>query len=702
MNTRLEIFVNGVWQTLELWDRASIKYNKIVNKIASIDTREISSSNTLSIPPNYYNRQVLGINVFNQQQLAKALNSRYEAKYYIEEKLVQEGFIVISRSTEEAIRIIFIDRSLEIVDEWGSTKFRDLINSPQLDIPADYRLAIQEMKNYSLPTNAVANLLSEVGSRGHNLCLFPNNLNAIGGGYMVDKEDVRPDNSFNPYQSRPIFNAKSVFDLASTAYGFTPIYDESVNWKEVEKTYIVPSGLNDNFVDEGVTTIFSTIVYDGSSLLIDSTNDRIAIISAAYRSFKPNGITGWSDPEAGWGTSHLDQNIIFRPDLDIQSNGIIRYRVEFTNGATTTANNAYGVWMNDTNTGVIFKSLFIDNENLLNGGTLQYEINKVQLFDSPPNSGDFLGVVSTVETSAAIFNYQITESFLAIESVSYDERGQFESQSIDLTYAAPSNTVKELLVSLMSQFGILMNIDNKTNEILFFNYSRYLTKRFEGISTNLSEYLLEYEPFEYNTDFGNRFGKLNEVGLQSPFKGNTFFIPINNQGSDSKIKDFERNLSKRFKDVSKVNRISNSDTPYTEYENTGLGLVSFVGNLGQLTQIKFFEEPADGASTFSTQGTITGVPAIENFKFSSLPLGILEWYRIVDQSVKANPKFLLPSDLVRNLDLTIPVYIEQMGGFYVIEEISEYENPQKKVIVKVIKMVDGAEFSDDFSNAFDI
>lgn len=697
METRLEIFVDGIWQNLELWDRASIKYNKVVNKIANIETREISHSNTLSIPQNYHNITILGINVFNKQQLAKALNSRYEAKYYIEEKLVQEGFIVINRATNNNIKINFIDRSLELVDRWGSTKFRDLLNSPQLSIPPDYTSAIQEMKNYSLPTNSVASFLSPVGTRGYNLSLFPNNLNTIGDEYMIDGEGVRANNTFNPYQSRPIFNAKAIFDLASTAYGFVPIYDESVDWEEVEKTYIVPSGLNDNFVDEGVTTVLSTIVFDSSSILIDSTNDRVAIISTPSRSIKPINVAGWVPPEPNWNTAYENQNVIFKPDLDIQSNGIIRYKVGFTNGSITTANNSYGIWKNSTNTGVVFKSLFIDNAILLNTGMLQYDINKLQLFNSPPNSGDFLGVLSTVETDGAILNYQITESFLPIDSVSYDERGQFESQSIDLTYAAPSNTVKELITSLMTQFGILMNIDNRTNEILFFNYARYLAKRDEGSLTDLSEYLLEYEPFEYNTDFGNNFGKLNEIGLQTPFKGNTFFISIDNQGNDSKLKDFQRNLSKRFKDVSKVNRIPNSITPYVEYENTGLGLVSYTGNLGSLTQIRFSEE-----SNNTSQGNIVGVPAIENFKFSSLPLGISEWYRIVDQSVKANPKFLLPSNLIRNLDLTIPVYIEQMGGFYIIEEISEYENPQKKVIVKVIKMVDGAEFSDDFSNAFDI
>ena len=702
MNTRLEIFVNGVWQNLELWNRASIKYNKIVNKIASIDTREISHSNTLSIPPNFHNRSVLGINEFNPLDLARALNSKYEAKYYIEEKLVQEGFVVINRANDKDIKINFIDESLDLTDNWGETKFRDLLNNPSLSIPQDYKDAINEMKTYTLPTNQIASFLSPVGTRGHNLSLFPNNLNCIGSEFMVDKEGDRPDNSFNPFQSRPIFNAKAVFDLATLAYGYTPNYDMSVNWEEVEETYIVPSGLNDNFVDDGITNIFSTINFQNGSIVIDSNPDKLVVLSTPSRSEQPQDLTGWVSPESGWSTNYFSENSIFKPNLVQEPNGVIRYTINHSNGDFTNPSTAYGVWRNTSNNGVVFKPLFIDNFTQVTSGRIQYQISKVQLFDPPTGAGDFVGIISSIETNGNVFNYQITETFLPIESVSYDERGQFESQSIDLTYAAPENTIKELIISLMERFGVLMRIDNTTKEVLFYNYSRYLNKREEGDVVDLSDYILEYEPKEYNTNYGNGFGKLNEIGLRNPFRGNTYFLPLDNQGQGSKLKDFQRNLSKRFRDVSKVNRIPNSITPYTEYENLGLGLVVVNGTVGDLTQVRFVEDPQDGDPTFTTQGVISGVPKIENVRFSFLPIGVLEWYRLVDQAIKANPKFLLPIQLVRNLDLSIPIYIEQMGGFYIIEEISQYENPQKKVIVKVIKLVDGAEWSDDFSDDFDI
>lgn len=701
MNTRLEIFIDGVWKTLELFDKASIKYNKVINKIASIDTREISHSNTLSIPTTYHNKTVLGINVFNKQQLSKALNSRYEAKYYIDEKIVNEGFIVINRSDEEDIKVNFIDTSLEIVDLWGSLSFRQLLNDPSLSIPADYASSIVELKGYTLLNSALAPIVGEVGTKGYNLCLFPNNLNAIGDKYMLDAEESRPDNSICPYQSRPLYNAKALFDLACEAFGFTPIFDPSVDWDDVADTYMVANGLGNNFVDDGVTTVFSTLVYNPDTLLVDSAVDRVAIQATASKSEQPNNITGWVDPESGWIGTHLDENVIFEPDLELQANGVIRYNVNHTNGDTTLPDNCYGVWENAGGTGVVFKTLLVENAATIGTNVLEFDINKVQLFDPPTGAGEFKGVLATVNTAGTILNYQITETFIPISSVSYDELGQFESQSIDLTYAAPSNNIKSLLLALMSQFGILMNIDSLNKEITFFNYSRYLTKRFEGEFTDLSDYLLEHEPKGYNTDFGNSFGKLNEVSLSSPFRGNTFFVSITNQGNDSKLKDFSENKSKIFKDVTQVNRIPNTATPYVEYTNQGLGLIKYSGTLDDLTQVKFIEEPTS-STTFTTQGTLTGVPSLINFSLSFIPSGVSEWYRLVQESIKARPRFLLPIDVVRNLDLTLPVYIEQLGGFYIVEEVGEYENPQEIVTIQVIKLIDGAEFSDDFSEDFNI
>lgn len=701
--TRLEIFTNGEWKDIELFERSTIKYNKLVNTIGDINSRQISGSNTFSIISTYKNREVLGINVFNKGQLAEALNSKYEAKYYVEEKVFQTGFIVINQSDEDIIKLNFIDGGLELVDNWGSTSYRQLLTNEALSIPTDYKEAISEMQTFSLPTDSVITPLSEVGTRGYHLALFPHNLNVIGDGYMVDVNDERPDNSINPYQSRPIFNSKALFDLATLAYGYTPIFDASVDWDSMAKTYIVPSGLSDNFTDEGATNAYSIVTNNGNVQLTDSTFDRYAILTTNSRGLVPNDILGWIEPESNLNPSYLSEKTVFKPNLETLPSGIVQFTVQGANGSIITADNTYAVYSNQIfGAQVIFKSLIIENAEV-NNSELVYSVNKTQLYSVPAGADEFIGIFATVQNDLAILNFQITETFLPIESVSYDERGQFESQTLNLTYATPNETVKELLVGLMKKDGILMNIDADEKTVTFFNYSRYLSQREAGQFTDFSDYLLEEMGFSYNTDFGNSFAKQNEIGLSNPFKGNTFFLPLDNNGQENKLKDFGRNLLENFKDVEAVNRIPNTTTPYTEFTNTGLGLVYENNPLGVLTQIRFVEEVENNSDpTFTTQGTITGLYNLQNVNYRTVPTGITAWYQLVGSAIKASPKFLVPVDIIKNVDITSPIYIEQLGGFYIIEEIKEYENSQTIVVIKVIRLIDSAEFSDDFSNAFNI
>ena len=69
---------------------------------------------------------------------------------------------------------------------------------------------------------------------------------------------------------------------------------------------------------------------------------------------------------------------------------------------------------------------------------------------------------------------------------------------------------------------------------------------------------------------------------------------------------------------------------------------------------------------------------------------------------RTKPSFLLPVDVVKNVDIKKPVYIEEMQGFWIIEEIEEYENDKEKVRVSLIRLPNLAEFNDDFNPDFNI
>ena len=76
METRIEIYKDELWQPLRLKGNSSIKYNSVINKVGKIESREISHTNTFSLPYIHENIEALGLNVFNTRDMAKALNTK--------------------------------------------------------------------------------------------------------------------------------------------------------------------------------------------------------------------------------------------------------------------------------------------------------------------------------------------------------------------------------------------------------------------------------------------------------------------------------------------------------------------------------------------------------------------------------------------------------------------------------------------------
>lgn len=537
MNTRIEILTENGWEKLRLRSGSSIKYNKLINKIANLSDRQISHTHTFELPKVHQNTKVLGINIFNRSEMAKALNRKYEAKYYVEDRVLQEGFLVINNTNSNSIKVNFIDSPLDIIDRWGVTTFYQLLQSDSTTIPADYVTAIDEMKNYSLSQSAIVTPLSEVGTRGYNLALYPNSLNTIGDKFNINDDGLRLVDTFNPYQSRPIFNAKSLFELACYVFGYTPEFDDSVDWDAVSKNYMVRSNMK--------------------------------------------------EPEK------------------------------------------------------------------------EDAIESIDLPEVPPFFDDF---------------------------------EQYLDTSIDMTRFVPNKTVKELLVGLMAKDGILMDINTENKVVKFFSYSIYAPKSVSGDYGNWSRYLLPNSPFNFNMDYGNSFAKENVFGLKDSYSGNEHTLILENQGFESKLKDFVEAKSKVFSDISAIFKIGNT-VSYKEFSTTNLSLVHFHSVLGDLIQTR---------ANNGNMGSLTNLPLITNVSFLELASGILDWYTAVDESVKAEPSFLLPIDIVKNIDLSRPIFIDGLNGFWIIEEIAEYENSQTPVVVKLIRMINASEYNSDFNNDYTI
>lgn len=708
METRIEIFRDGVWKKLRLQGGKSVYYNALINKIGKIESREISHTNTFSLPQVHQNIQALGLNFFNSKELAVALNSKYIAKYYVDDKLLQQGFLVINNTIGGTIQVNFIDAGLDITEKWGSITYNELILGPSgTTIPADLQASIDEMTDYDMDKTSVLVPLTNIGARGYNLALFPNNLNVIGDLFQLDDSEVRVLDQFNPYQSRPIFNVKAFMDIAVEAFGYTPIYDASVDWDAVADLYINDKGLNENQRDDGgIQSITQPIGHVTFEYWNEYTIPNYNVITTVNWGFgsdmtTPSTIPNWTDPpnfkaDTDPGSQpggYLYQNCIYIPRIDESTLGIMTFGfdVGYGSGGPTSGWNVrcYAIWEHATpGTDVIFEDLTFQaeyNDTVDSISRFDCIITKT-IFDTPPASsnGNLIGIIMQRESDQqdsgqqVILEVEMTETYIPSGVISYDEFGQYGSNTISLTHAAPRESVKSLLANIMQQQGILMNIDGIAKEIKFFSYGKYQTQKEGGTSLNWNKYLQKYNPFLYNTDYGNDYAKQNKISLSNPYVGNVYVLSLNNQGEDSKYKDSTEAQIKLFKDVSNITKIGNT-TPHFEYENLGLGMVEYTGVLGSLTQAR-----ADG----TTQGAFSNLPAIGNVNYAGIPNGVQEWYNLIDEAVRAEASFLLPVQEIKDLDLSIPIYSEELGGFWIIEEIAEYSNAQTIVTVKLIKLID--------------
>jgi chitodextrinase len=698
MGTRIEILRLGLWRQLVLETEETIKYNAVINRIGDISQREISHTNTFALPLVFQNVDALGLNVFNPSLLAQGLNSKFEARYYVEDKLLQSGFLIINNTEVDVINVNFIDEALSLVDKWGSITFYDLLTSTTLDIPADYATAIAEMTDYDMTKLGLLTPLSTVGTRGHNLASFPNNLNVVGDGFQLNTSDVRVDDVFNPYQSRPIFNVKALFDLACETYGYTPIYNNTVDWLTVAKQFMVDEKVNENQKDDGASLTFSQSYGGSSSLrqeLIGSSWNltNIMTYSTGAHSVTPTSLGSiWAHPSANFPSTgsldYRDTSCIYVPKVNDSFVGLVRMQANISSVVTNYQIEAYMVHKNSvTGDPVVFTSIVPVTDSVdLPNRKIDITFDKEDLDPAPAGTNGLIGIIVGLTTASADSNYnwdmytmQTTEDYIPGGLIAFDDNDQYISSTISLTHGAAKKTIKELLSAYMMKEGILMHIDAKGKNVHFFSYGSYEDRKTLGQFHDWGSYYIEAQVPKHDTNYGSNYAKINEIGLTKPYGGNTFKYLFSTTNAESKYKDFTQNLVKFFNDVDKVYSVDNTTTPYFEYRISGNGLVEKTGDLGALTQ-----QRADGTS----HGSFSGLDAFSNINYISLPYGVTEWMMLVEQAVRVQAQFLIPVAEIKSLDLSWPIYVEQLGGYYIIEEIPEYVNSRIPVTLKLIKLID--------------
>lgn len=756
MRTRIEILKGDTWVELVLKEK-SIKYNQVCNRIGSLDQRKISHSNTFPLPYVSENIIALNINVFSPVLMAEALNRKFQARYYVKDKLLQKGYLVINNTIRGEISVNFIDEALVIVDEWGRLTFKQLlqklINTPlELNksvISPSFLANLTILSSYNLDKTVKVLNTPSCFCNGDDLSIedkevfitrFPNYLNNIGDKFQLDKEDIRKVDFFNPFQSRPIFSMFGFLYIVSQAFGYKLRLDPGVDFLALRDTYLCNNGTKEGTPQEDSFVSSSTKIIASGEAQYWRTNkggagsgdnegwfemffqypDDVPTINefgkkVGVASRTPNEVGSYPPSHTYYREreSILDKKCVVLIETNpivgqVVWTGEISPRVPL-NKFSFSQFIAVSVWRNiyGSTTEIPF---IIESEGKVSEGsnpdrTFIVKGEKSQLNDIPPGFPTFIGLVLRVivrhedefyNDVPSIKNMHFVEKVLPKGLAEFDKFGQYLNSTVDLLSLAPETSIKELLSSILQQQGLLLTFvkdeNGVQNIVKLFTYGAYRDRVRESREGQLNKFYdwSEYHQRNidpgYNTDFGSEYGEMNEVSLTNPFPGNIGHIKIStnvtSKGFQSKLIPLAKNQAKSFEDVSAVDFIGDTD-PYFEYTNTSLGLVSCKFNEFLPGSRKQYNAELTGFTAIADE-----LAKISNVVYSDdyLPIGIKELYYLVDVSVKSTATFLLPTFVVQNFDISLPVYVESLGGFYIVEQIGEYVDDLTLVKVDLIKL----------------
>jgi hypothetical protein len=707
IDKKLKILKSGTWYEIELYDGEGLVYNSVINRMANTTERSLSHSNTFEVPLTKQNIDALDINIFNSSQLAVSLNEKYSAKYFIDGELSQEGYVVINNMDSGKPNLNFIDEALSLTEKWGSTTYKEFIKDDTilLNVSSEYVDAIDEMKAYDMTKTTVVTVLSDISGQTYPIAYFPNNINAIGDKFQTDSTQTRLDKEFNPFQSRPLFNAQAFLDMVTEAYGYTLIKNTSVDWDKMATTIIAADELDQGEVDDGDTTTVHDFVYTvvahyvGEEDFAQLYNSQVGFVFPESIGIAPDSLDGFPTEAylihgmaANASTSNIETWAGLRRFMTLDVSGDYSgtvtikamYQVSSIPRTYTLGVCYYDPDIDDYGfTDVIVDS---DDSDVTN---INITFSKDQ-FETPVVSLGYtlIGIYFLTETNTiwdsgqGLLNMQATEEALSPDVITFDDWGQYEQNTvIDITYSTPTKTIKEIVNGILQAFGALIEINHKDSQVEIFTYDYYITQRTDGNFTNWSDFLLEYANPNFNTNYGNEYGIKNKIGLGSPFLGNTVEKYIGNQNSNSKYKEFATNYNTIFSDIIRLVVVTASDSSYVydEYSIGGASLLTF----DELSSISFTQTNYEQDSQ---PGTLTGIPFIKFFDMSVITEGLDIWYNLLDDAVRARPSFLIPQDEMLSLDLKKPIFIGKLGGFYIVEEVIGYVDQATPVQVSLIKL----------------
>lgn len=485
--TRIEIQKNNIWVPLLLKEADKPKYNALINSIGTINKREISHTDTFELPYVSQNIKALDLNIYNKGELAKSLNRKYYANYFVEDRIMKSGFLVINLTENSSIKVNFIDDALEIIERWGSMSYFDLLNSNTIPLPETYRSFVNSLKSYNIAKSQSLVPVGIVPIKGFHLLQFPNTLNAVGDKFQKTFEGTRKDDAFNPFQSRPIFNVKAFLDIIITSFGYVPEYDNSIDWENIEKTYIIEKDLSGDSNDDLLTIgllgstvnkneyyqekLINEVTFYSSLFIYPSEIDAIFPLEVYENSDLLNLVNdGWEEVNKNY--KALDRCIRL-PKYNENYVGSMNWK-----GRVSSAINAQFppeikiIWQS-LDDEIIVQSIPLSDSNILDNtdyqvGTLDITLNKNIFINIPLNARYLIGVVCSATSSnliqkSVLFDMVYSETSQKF-SVKYDENDQYIDTFVNLTHAAPKSNIKEILSGILKKEGMLISFEKEGNQ----------------------------------------------------------------------------------------------------------------------------------------------------------------------------------------------------------------------------------------------
>ena len=490
------------------------------------------------------------------------------------------------------------------------------------------------------------------------------------------------------------------------------------HWDNIEKSYFTSTdtlknedgggeiATSNSYIGARVTLVYNSFLNNNPAITTYQQWNVFDFTGSQAR--KPISIPNWTQPpiiqyNSGW--NYVDRNCIYVPQINNSTDGTIE--LSATVGGTSYPtrawlnNHLFMVHAKNDGSGVQYTDISYATgvtNNVINSSTVfdrvDYTIQKTIFEDAnviPSNASTLIGIMLFVGTknndNTSPYGFQMYDLTLEEESllatgVTYDEFGQYVPDDVDLTYSASKLTLKSILNSIMETKGLLIDINSTTKAITLFSYGAYLDKIEAYEYEDWTNYLLEDEPIKYNTNYGNGYAIVNKIGLATPYLGNTFSKVLSNQGVDSKYKPFVEKYDQNFNDVVSIQEVinpNNDQDSFFEFETEDISLVE----TSEATHSSMIQRRADTSSP----GNILNVPMVFNVNLAELPNGLNEWYNIIDGAVRVKCSFLISPAVFVKFDIKQPIYLRQLGGYFIVEEVEEYENGESPVKVTLIKLL---------------